>query len=125
MVHMQRVVLIANEDDDSCTIYSQYLESCGYRVLMASGAEQTHRLAAEHQPDVIVTEFVERTQTGWRTPETLKHDVRTADIPLVGVTGWAMPDDQRRALRSGCDMILVKPVSPLDLALILEGIVAE
>ena len=116
----QRLVLIANEDTDSTVIYSEFLKSCGYRVVTVSGAEEAHRIAAQQQPDVIVTDFVERTPMGWRTPEILKQDRKTADIPLIAVTGWAMPDDRLRAMRSGCDVFLPKPTRPAELAVVIE-----
>ena len=94
------------------------------RLLAHSGDRPADALsgAVELPPDVIVTELLERTPDGWRTPEMLKHDPRTAHIPLIAVTSWVMQEDQERALQSGCDAVLPKPVGPVELVKVINDL---
>jgi two-component system cell cycle response regulator DivK len=44
----------------------------------------------------------------------LKADSATASIPVLAVTGLAMPNDQERCLEAGCQGYLAKPFTPED-----------
>ncbi|HYX42979.1 MAG TPA: response regulator, partial [Pyrinomonadaceae bacterium] len=43
-------------------------------------------------------------------------------VPMIAVTGFTMYDDRDRALASGFDAFLTKPISPNDLLNLLEGL---
>ena len=109
-------VLLVNETADGVVIYGEVLREFGYIVLTASGAEEAVEIAAVTAPAIIITEVHERTEHGWKTPELLKEDIRTAAIPLVVLTGWVFPEDRARAYASGVDIFLAKPLSPVALA---------
>jgi two-component system cell cycle response regulator DivK len=40
----------------------------------------------------------------------LKEDPQTLAIPVIAVTAFAMAGDERRALDSGCDAYIAKPI---------------
>jgi CheY-like chemotaxis protein len=45
----------------------------------------------------------------------LKSDPKTAEIPVVVMTGQTMPIHQRAAIAAGCDGFIAKPATPADL----------
>ena len=40
----------------------------------------------------------------------LKQDDRTKAIPIIALTAFVMPEDEKRALESGCDAYIATPI---------------
>jgi two-component system cell cycle response regulator DivK len=52
---------------------------------------------------------------GWEATAILKADPDTKHIPVIAVTAHALPGDEDRSLKAGCDGYLAKPISPAKL----------
>jgi two-component system cell cycle response regulator DivK len=109
---VQKTVLLVDADEDNRFIYATLLRHCGYRVLEAKNGVEGILLAREHRPDVIVTELFVQSAHGWKVPELLKQDSRTAQIPILALTAYALTTDEERAWSAGCDGFLAKPCEP-------------
>jgi CheY-like chemotaxis protein len=48
---------------------------------------------------------------GFELTRRLKNDPSTRDIIIVALTAYAMKGDERRALESGCDGYIAKPIN--------------
>jgi CheY-like chemotaxis protein len=57
---------------------------------------------------------------GYELAEALRGLPEYADVPLIAVTGFAMYDDRERALASGFDAFLTKPLNPTDLVALIR-----
>ena len=47
-------VLVIDDDSNICWAFEQFLQDLNYTVLIASNSEDGLRLAAEHQPDLVL-----------------------------------------------------------------------
>lgn len=112
----KRTVLFVNEELDAVNMYAALLGRIGYDVFKCDGAEAAVESAAALNPHAIVTELLEKTERGWRTPQLLKRDKRVRHIPLIVLTAWTTADDRAKAEASGCDLFLEKPITPRELA---------
>jgi CheY-like chemotaxis protein len=52
---------------------------------------------------------------GWEATRRLKADKRTAQIPVVALTGHALAGISEGAKKAGCDAFVTKPCLPEDL----------
>jgi CheY-like chemotaxis protein len=68
-----------------------------------------------HQPDVIITDLLMPQGDGATVIETLRHNVKTAAIPIVVLTGRTDPNIDRRVRHLGADNCLHKPLHVHDL----------
>src|SRR5207244_11114310 len=97
----------------------------GYRTREAASAEEALVLVAEQLPDVILMDIRLPGMDGTAAARHLKDDVRTARIPVVALTSFAMKGDRERFLASGFDGYLEKPISvkefPQQVRSYLEG----
>ena len=109
------LVLLVDDFDDAREMYSQYLDYSGYEVVEAADGQQALELAFEHLPQVILMDLALPRMDGWEVTRRLKADPRTADIPVIALTGHALSLFREAAQRAGCDAWITKPCLPEDL----------
>jgi two-component system cell cycle response regulator DivK len=108
-------VLVVEDYADAREMYSEYLQYSGYEVVEATNGMEALQRAVEDQPDIILMDLSLPVMDGWEATRRLKADVRTADIPVVALTGHALAGISDGALRAGCDAFVTKPCLPEDL----------
>jgi CheY-like chemotaxis protein len=113
------LVLIVDDVQDNRTIYVLSLKFSGYRVAEAENGEEALRQAERLLPDVIVMDLSLPVMDGWEATRRLKHDPRTKQIPVIVLTGHALPEHAEAARRAGCDIVVTKPCLPDQ----LEGVI--
>jgi DNA-binding NarL/FixJ family response regulator len=71
--------------------------------------------ALETSPDIILMDLSLPVMDGWEATRRLKADKRTAQIPVVALTGHALAGISEGAKKAGCDAFVTKPCLPEDL----------
>ena len=118
-------VLIADDNLAEREMYESYLAAQGIHVLAAADGLNAVRIAQVMQPDVIVMDLSLPSLDGWEATRRLKHDARTAHIPILACTGHATDLAVDWALDAGCDAYVVKPCLPQELLRLIRGLLAR
>ena len=108
-------VLLVDDDTNSRSGYTAYLDGLGFVVYAVGGGEEALTVAAGCQPDVIVLDLGLPDLDGWEVARRLKASPTTAAVPIVALTGATLPHERVSAMRAGCDRYLAKPCVPADL----------
>jgi len=103
-------------------MYASYFAAQGIRVLVAGDGVNAVHIAQVMQPDVIVMDLSLPSLDGWEATRRLKHDARTAHIPILACTGHATDLAVDWALDAGCDAYVVKPCLPQELLRLIRGL---
>ena len=120
------IVLLVEDDRDGRRMYADWLTEAGFRVAQAHNGLQALERAFDSRPHVVVTDLNIPGIDGFELTRRLRDDVRTRDIPVVAVTGYAaFASDPERARRAGCDAVLSKPCSPEDLEAAIRSLIRE
>jgi CheY-like chemotaxis protein len=106
------LALIVDDVKDNRTVYVLYLKFSGFRVAEAENGEEAIRQAKALLPDVIVMDLSLPVMDGWEATRRLKRDPETRRIPIVVLTGHALPEYARTAREAGCDLVITKPCLP-------------
>jgi len=105
------LVLIVDDNDRNLRLARDVLRHAGLRTLEAGTAAAALELAAEESPDVILMDIRLPDLDGAEALRRLKQDARTAAIPVVALTSFAMKGDREWFLGAGFDGYVAKPIS--------------
>jgi two-component system cell cycle response regulator DivK len=105
------LVLIVDDNEKNVKLARDVLRFAGFDTLEAASAEEGIALADEHLPAVILMDVRLPGMDGSAAVKHLKVQDRTARIPVVALTSFAMKGDRERFLAEGFDGYLEKPIS--------------
>lgn len=106
-----RRILIVEDNKLHLKMMRDVLNFYGYATLIAGAGAVAVDIARRQQPDLILLDIRLPDIDGTEVASRLKADHRTRATPIIAVTAFAMPNDRRRLIDSGCDDYIVKPVS--------------
>ena len=105
------VVIALDGNFDQCLkLVRDLLQFKGFLTLEAETATRGLELAAEHLPSLILMDVQLPDMDGGAALARLRADSRTAAIPVIAVTAFAMAGDRERFLEAGFDDYVTKPI---------------
>jgi two-component system cell cycle response regulator DivK len=104
------LILVVEDNEKNLKLTRALLRLNGYRTLEAATAEQGIALASTHLPQLILLDVQLPGIDGVAALARLKSEPRTASIPVVALTAFAMKDDRERFAEAGFDGYLPKPI---------------
>ena len=99
------------------------LERDGYAVQKAVDGESALELAREVQPDLIFLDIVLPGINGFAVLRALRHDPRTAHIPIVMISGNQQATEQFYVQRFGADDFIKKPFGRAEVGMCIHKLV--
>jgi CheY-like chemotaxis protein len=119
-------VLYIEHDDDNLYMLKMRLERVGdFEVLAADDSEKGCKLAATERPDVILMDLEMPVVDRWQPVRTLKNDPQTCDIPIIGMSAYALDSEREQAVATGCDEFDVKPIEFESLVATIRRVLAN
>ena len=116
------LVLIADDEPETCTIVSAILQRAGHRSVIVRDAMSVMQAAMRTpQPDAVVLDIQMPAGTGISALERLKGAGRTSHIPVIILTASTDPAVEAKALALGAAAFLHKPVDEYALLNALAG----
>ena len=97
----------------------------GFEVLAAEDSDKGCKLAATERPDVILIDLEMPVVDRWEPVRRLKTDPQTRDIPIIGVSAYALPSEREQAIATGCHEFDVKPIKFEALLATIRRVVAN
>jgi two-component system, cell cycle response regulator DivK len=104
------LILIVDDNDMNVRLARDVLRFAGFRTLEEGTGEEGVAAAVEHLPDVILMDIRLPDIEGTVAVRRLKMGPRTAGIPVVALTSFAMKGDRERFIAAGFDGYLEKPI---------------
>lgn len=121
----ERTVLHVEDNEYNRKIVRQLLRRTPFRLIEAVDGEEGLAVAQREIPDLILMDVQLPKLSGLDATRLLRSDPRTANIPLVVVTSFALSGDDRRAMDAGASAYLAKPYSPRDLMALINRFLPE
>jgi two-component system, cell cycle response regulator DivK len=119
------LILIVEDNERNLKLVRDLLQVNGYETVEARNAADGLRFARERNPTLILMDIQLPDLDGVATLGRLRADERTASIPVVALTAYAMSGDRQRLLAAGFDGYLEKPIDhrlfPSQVRSLLDG----
>jgi two-component system, cell cycle response regulator DivK len=106
----QSRILLVEDNNDNLELVRFLLVRAGYQVLEANDGQMGMNIARKELPDLILMDLSLPGVDGWTAARELKADPKTASIPLIALTAHTLPGDRNKALESGFDGYISKPI---------------
>lgn len=103
-------VLVVDDDQSMCALFTRMLQSEGYSVDVALDGASALEAVAFCRPDVILLDVALPGVNGFDICRMLRQESVTRLTPIVFVTGLGAREQRVRGLACGADDFLVKPV---------------
>jgi two-component system cell cycle response regulator DivK len=107
----ENLIVLVEDNPKNMKLLRDVLSHDGYEVLEATNAEDGIALVQERRPNLVLMDVQLPGMGGLEAVKVLKHNDRTARLPVIAVTAFAMKDDRKLALDAGFDGYLEKPIS--------------
>jgi len=107
-------VLLVEDNERNLKLARDVLEFAGFAVTVATSGEEAVTEATRALPDLVLMDLQLPGISGQAALARLREEPRTAAIPVVALTAFAMRSDREQALSSGFDGYLEKPISVRD-----------
>lgn len=112
-------IVVVEDNVDSCTMLCELLSLASFDCESANDGKAGLELIMSTRPHAAVIDVGLPELDGFEVAERLRADPATRDMFLIALTGYGQPADRARALESGFDEHIVKPVHPDHLLRIL------
>ncbi|WP_192035678.1 phosphate regulon transcriptional regulator PhoB [Halomonas sp. YLGW01] len=117
-----KTVLIVDDEAAIREMIAIALEMADYRVLEADNAQTAHAMVVDHQPDLLVLDWMMPGTSGIELARRLKRDEATAELPIILLTAKGEEDNKIQGLEAGADDYITKPFSPRELVARLKAV---
>ena len=108
-------VLVVDDNQQNLELLQAYLEDVDCQAIPARDGLEALEIIAKDPPDLILLDVMMPKMSGFEVCKRIKNDPKTSDIPVIMVTALNEFGDIERAIDSGTDDFLSKPVNKLEL----------
>ena len=120
-----KTILYAEDNEFNRKIVRQALRQTSYRLIEATDGEAAVTMAFETLPDLILMDVQLPKLSGLDATRRLREDPRTAEIPLIVITSFALSGDEQKAKDAGASAYMAKPYSPRELVALVRRLAPE
>jgi two-component system cell cycle response regulator DivK len=122
---VSKTVLYVEDNEFNRKIVRQLLSVTTYRLLEATDGEEGVAMAFDARPDLVLMDIQLPKLSGLDATRKIRQDPRTAHIPIIVVTSFALSGDDQKALEAGASAYLAKPYSPRQLLELIRKLAPE
>jgi PAS domain S-box-containing protein len=115
-------VLVVDDQHDVADSVAMLVEHVGHDSQAVYDGQSALDAARARRPDVMFVDVGMPGMTGYELAAAVRADAALASVYLVALTGYGRAEDRARALESGFDVHLTKPLTESRLREVLAGV---
>ena len=114
--------LVVDDAPDVTEMLAMFLEHAGFEPVMAFSAAEALEAAQTEQFEIVISDIGMPLMNGYELAMRLRSLPDYNRVPMIAVTGFSVYDDRGRALESGFNAHLTKPINPLALLNLIKSL---
>jgi two-component system CheB/CheR fusion protein len=114
--------LVVDDAPDVTEMIAMFLQHAGYDAVMTFSAAEALEAAQSEQFEVIISDIGMPGMNGYDLAIALRSLPEYSSVPMIAVTGFSMYDDRGRALASGFNAHMTKPINPMSLLDLIKSL---
>ena len=118
-------ILVCDNEDVLRDLVRASLGNNGHNLVEARDGDEALALARDTKPDLVLLDMMMPGRSGLDVLAELRADPELAETRVVMLTARTQAADREAAAEAGADRFLTKPFSPLQLAALVEDMLAE
>ena len=115
-------ILIVEDESAVRELLTATLLAAGYQVLEAADAAEAQRIVAEHNPMLIILDWMLPGMSGLEFAKWLKRDQQFSEIPVIMLTARDEENYKVQGLEAGIDDYVTKPFSTRELVARIKAV---
>ncbi|MFZ5879261.1 MAG: response regulator [Chloroflexota bacterium] len=122
---MGNTILYIEDNPDNMTLVKRALEARGYTMIGAVNGLGGVAVAETHEIDLILLDINLPDIDGYEVARRIRNSgkSRLTYVPIIAITANALKGDAEKALASGCDVYMSKPINIRELWARVEAFV--
>lgn len=108
-----KLILVAEDEDSSFSFIEKAVQETNAKIIRANNGQESLEILKEQPVDIILMDIQMPVMNGYEAIEKIKQ--MYSSIPIVAQTAYALTNQKREVLNTGCNDILSKPFHKEDL----------
>jgi len=109
---MSAKILLVEDNENNRYLAEFLLTNAGYTVIHSPNGKTALVDAVRVMPDLILMDIQMPEMDGYEAARHLRKNPLLSHVPVIAVTSYAMAGDRERALNSGFQGYMEKPINP-------------
>lgn len=109
--HARLTVLVVEDFDEIRFMTRVMLEVSGYCVVEAINGLEAIEVAQRERPDLVLMDLNLPRLDGFAATRRIRELSELRGVPIVAVTAYGTAEHRSRAIASGCDEFITKPIN--------------
>jgi two-component system phosphate regulon response regulator PhoB len=122
---MNKFILVVDDETEIRNLLSMMLRLVGYETGEATDGVDALNKVGEKLPDALILDVMMPNMNGIEVCKALRAEAKTAEIPIIMLSGKAQEEDIRAGLAAGANHYLAKPMVMDDLLNRLKNLLAS
>ena len=117
-------ILVVDDEPDARELINRLLSRCGATVETAGSGADALQSIAKKKPHVLIMDIGMPDEDGYSVIQKVRQlpHAHGGNVPAIALTAFARLEDRRRAILSGFQMHMSKPVEPSELIAIVASL---
>ncbi len=113
-------ILLVEDDELNQLVAKELLKHLGIQVAIADTAQQAFEILDKNLPDLVLLDLQLPLVDGYETINIIRATHKWKHLPVICLTAHSSSNEKQKALASGMNDFLTKPIDPIELQNMLQ-----